>query len=296
MARLQKRRFTEPDEVRPIPNGQIDVVTLDDRVIGRMTYEPGWRWSKDVKPIAGTLSCQFHHVGVTLSGRLRVQMQDGVELEVGPGEVFEFPPGHDAWVIGDEPWVSVDFEAMRGYARSQPQAGRRAVATIMLTDIVDSTSRAVTEGVARWREIVSRHNELGERVIDAHRGRLVKTTGDGLLAVFDSAEAAVHAAIAFVEAVRPLDIRLRVGIHTGEVEQSAGDVRGIAVHAAARIAALAEPDAVVVSATVRDLTDGSDLVFEDYGLHELKGLPGQRQLYRHVSDLPVRAWRPAGER
>jgi class 3 adenylate cyclase len=223
-------------------------------------------------------------------------MQDGVELEVGPGEVFEFPPGHDAWVVGDEPWVSVDFEAMRGYARSQPQAGARAVATIMLTDIVDSTSRAVAEGAARWREIVSRHNELGERVIDGHRGRLVKTTGDGIMAVFDSAEGAVRAGAAFVEAIRPLHIRVRVGIHTGEVEQSAGDVRGIAVHTAARIAALAEPDTVIVSTTVHDLTDGSDLDFEDYGLHELKGFPGQRQLYRYVSNVPARAWQPAGER
>jgi class 3 adenylate cyclase len=289
LARLQKRRFSDPDEVRPIPNGQIDVVTLDDRVIGRMQYNPGWRWSTDIKPIAGTQSCQFHHVGVTLSGRLRVQMHDGVELEVGPGEVFEFPPGHDAWVVGDEPWISIDFEAMRGYARSQPETGRRAVATIMLTDIVDSTARAVAEGPARWRDIVSRHNERGERVIDVHGGRLVKTTGDGVLAVFDSAESAVRAAVAFVEAVRSLDIRIRVGVHTGEVEQSAGDVRGIAVHAAARIAAAAEPDAVVVSATVRDLADGSDLAFEDYGLHELKGLPGQRQLYRYVSDVPARA-------
>lgn len=261
-----------------------------------MRYDPGWRWSKDIKPVAGTQSCQFHHVGVTLSGRLRVQMQDGVELEVGPGEVFEFPPGHDAWVVGDEPWISVDFEAMRGYARSQPQSGQQVVTTIMLTDIVDSTSRAVAEGSARWREIVSRHNELGERIIDGHRGRLVKTTGDGLMAVFDSAERAVRAAIAFVEAVRPLQVRVRVGIHTGEVEHSAGDVRGVAVHTAARIAALAEPDAVVVSTTVRDLTDGSSLEFEDFGLHALKGLPGQRQLYSVKSNIQAQDWRPAGER
>lgn len=295
MARLQKRQFSEPDEVRPIPNGQIDVVSLDDRVIGRMTYAPGWRWSKDIKPIAATQTCQFHHVGVTISGRLRVQMQDGIELEVGPGDVYEFPPGHDAWVVGDEPWISVDFEAMRGFARSDAGAGRRVVATILLTDIVDSTARAVTLGAARWRQIVSHHNELAERMIDRNGGRLVKTTGDGVIAVFDSAERAVHAAAALVDAVRPLDIHIRAGIHTGEVEPTQGDVRGIAVHTAARIGALAEPDGVLVSSTVHDLTDGSDLRFDDYGLHTLKGLPGQRQLFRYVTH-GAETWRPAGER
>src|SRR5215208_2369788 len=138
MARLQRRRFYEAEDVRRIPHGKIDVVQLDDRVIGRMQYDPGWRWSVDVKPIAATESCQFHHVGVTLSGRLRAQMHDGIELELGPGDVFEIPPGHDAWVVGAEPWVSVDFEAMRLFARSSPTTGRRSVFTIHFKDSVDS--------------------------------------------------------------------------------------------------------------------------------------------------------------
>ena len=288
MARLQRRRFSQPDEVRPIPNGSIDVVSLDDRVVGRMTYQPGWRWSKDVKPIAGTQTCQFHHVGVVITGRLRVEMTDGVELEIGPGDVFEIPPGHDAWVVGDDPWVSVDFEAMRTYARANPAAGRRTLATILMTDIVDSTARAVALGSARWRDVVSRHNELAERIVDKHDGQLVKTTGDGVIARFDSAELAVRAADAFSGAVAGLDIRIRAGIQTGEVEPTAGDVRGMAVHAAARIMAVAPPDGVVVSGTVRDLVDGTDLRFEDYGLHELKGLPGMRQLFRLAGSAGTR--------
>jgi class 3 adenylate cyclase len=295
LARLQKRRFSEPDEVRPVPNGQIEVVRLDDRVVGRVKYEPGWRWSKDVKPVAATASCQFHHFGITLSGRLRAQMQDGVELEIGPGEIFELPPGHDAWVVGDEPWVSVDFEAMSGYGRSTGDSWRRSVATIMLTDIVDSTGRAVAVGPSRWREILSRHNEIAERIIEGHEGRLVETTGDGVIAVFDGAERAVRAAAALTEAVRSLDIHIRAGVHTGEVDQAAGEVRGVAIHAAARISALAEPDSVLVSSTVRDLADGSSLEFEDHGLHHLKGLPGERRLFRYVSEA-ARSWRPAGER
>ena len=279
MSRLQRRHFTEPDDVRLIPNGRIDVVELDDRVVGRMTYDPGWRWSVDVKPIAGTESCQFHHVGVTLSGRLRIQMRDGIELEVGPGDVFEIPPGHDAWVVGDVPWVSVDFEAMRGYGAAQPSGGRRMLHSILMTDIVDSTSQAVRFGPARWREVVGRHNELTERVVDRFEGHVVKTTGDGAIALFDSSERAIGAATALVEAMRPLGLRIRAGVHSGEVELSPGDVRGLAVHTTARIMALAQPDTVWVSATVRDLVDGTGIEFSDRGLKELKGIPGQRQLY-----------------
>jgi len=279
MARLQRRRFEDPDEVRPIPNGMIEVVWLDDRVVGRMRYEPGWRWSKDIKPIAATDSCQFHHFGVTLSGRLRLQMQDGVELEIGPGEVFEIPPGHDAWVVGDEAWVSIDFEAMRGYARSQPESVRRTLATILMTDIVDSTAQAVALGPDKWRDVVSRHNERAERIIDSHEGRLVKTTGDGVIGLFDSAERAVRAGLAVGDATSDLGIGVRAAVQTGEVELTAGDVRGVVVHSVARMMALAGPSQVVVSATVRDLLDGSGLAFEDFGIHELKGLPGARQLY-----------------
>jgi class 3 adenylate cyclase/mannose-6-phosphate isomerase-like protein (cupin superfamily) len=288
MARLQRKRFTSPDDVRNVPNGRVEVVELDDRVIGRMTYEPGWRWSKDIQPIAGTASCQFHHVGVTLSGRLRVQMPDGTELEVGPGDVFEFPPGHDAWVVGDEAWVSVDFEAMRGYARTESSTGRRALYSILFTDIVDSTALAVAHGPAGWRDVVSSHNEVSERVVDHHAGQLVKTTGDGIIALFDSAERAVRAGIALIEALRPLDLRIRGGVQTGEVELAPGDVRGVAVHAAARIMALAGSGEIWVSATVHDLVDGTGLDFEDRGRHALKGIPGDRQLYRLIHTAGAR--------
>jgi class 3 adenylate cyclase len=288
MARLQRKRFSSPDDVRNVPNGRVEIVQLDDRVIGRMTYEPGWRWSKDVQPIAGTAFCQFHHVGVTLAGRLRVQMPDGTELEVGPGDVFEFPPGHDAWVVGEEPWVSVDFEAMRGYARAEPSTGRRALYSILFTDIVDSTALAVAHGPAGWRDAVSSHNEVSERIVERHEGNLVKTTGDGIIALFDSAERAVRAGAALIEALRTLDLRIRGGVHTGEVELAPGDVRGVAVHTAARIMALAEPGEIWISATVHELVDGTGLDFEDRGPHALKGIPGERQLYRLVNPAGAR--------
>lgn len=279
MARLQRQRFSEPSAVRRFPHGRIDVVELDDNVVGRMTYEPGWRWSVDIKPTAGTDRCQNHHLGVTLQGRLRVEMADGTELEVGPGEVFEFPPGHDAWVVGDEPWISVDFLAMRTYGRPADERRERSLASILMTDIVDSTARASELGTGRWRELLAAHNEGAERAIDRVGGRLVKTTGDGVVALFASAEGAVRTAVAIRDAVDTLGLQIRSGIDTGEVELLSGDVRGLAVHGAARIMALAAPGEVLVSGTTRDLLEASGLSFEDRGRHALKGLSGPRQVY-----------------
>jgi class 3 adenylate cyclase len=284
--RLQRRRFSEAKDVRVIPRGRIDVVELDDAVVGRMTYEPGWRWSVDVKPIAGTETCQYHHLGISLSGNLRAQMADGSELEIAPGDVFEIPPGHDAWVVGDEPWVSVDFESMRTFGRQLDDRGERTLASIVFTDIVDSTRRAEELGAARWRDLVGEHNRKALAAIDRHRGRLVKTTGDGVLALFDGAERAVLGAAAIRDAVEVLGLSIRAGVHTGEVQMVAGDVRGIAVHTAARIMADAGPGEILVSATVMDLLDGSGLAFEDAGAHELKGLHGPRQLYRLAVAAP----------
>jgi class 3 adenylate cyclase len=281
--RLQRRRFSEPSDVRTIPNGRIDVVDLDDTVVGRMTYEPGWRWSVDVKPIAGTDTCQYHHLGITLSGRLRAQMTDGTELELGPGDVFEIPPGHDAWVVGEEPWVSVDFEAMRTFGRQRDTRDERVLATIVFTDIVDSTRRASELGAGRWRDLVGEHNRKASAAIDRHRGRLVKTTGDGVLAQFDGAERAIRGAVAIRDAAHGLGLEVRAGVHTGEVQLTADDVRGIAVHTAARIMAVAGADEILVSATVMDLVEGSGLTFEDAGVHALKGLGEARRLYRLVT-------------
>jgi class 3 adenylate cyclase len=279
MARLQRRRFDDSTDVRVTPRGQVEIVELDDRVVARITWQPGWRWSVDAKSVVGTQYCQSHHVGIALQGRARIQMADGLELELVAGDVFEIPPGHDAWVVGDEPFVNVDFEALRGFAKADPNVIRRSLMSLLMTDIVDSTARAVALGPGTWQELISRHNERAERIIDSHEGRLIKTTGDGVLGLFDSAERAVRAAHAIASAMSEMGIDVRSAVQTGEVELRAGDVRGVVVHATARMMALAGPGDVVVSTTVRDLLDGSGLDFEDFGLHTLKGLPGQRQLY-----------------
>jgi uncharacterized RmlC-like cupin family protein len=105
-----------PDDLRKFTNGKVELANLGDVTIGRITLDPGWKWSNDVKPIVNTSSCQLSHTQYVISGRLRVRMDDGTEQECGPGEALYVPPGHDAWVIGNEPFVAVDFTGMKEYA------------------------------------------------------------------------------------------------------------------------------------------------------------------------------------
>jgi uncharacterized cupin superfamily protein len=118
MAEIEVKNFQSPDETRPFEgNGQALVVNLAGRTIGRGTFEPGWKWSDNVKPIAGTESCEVSHLGYVISGRMKVYMDDGAEGEVGPGDVFALPPGHDAEVVGDEPCEMLDFGEFGDYAK-----------------------------------------------------------------------------------------------------------------------------------------------------------------------------------
>jgi class 3 adenylate cyclase len=278
VARLQAKSLDNPDEVRPTPFGHIDIYNLDDLVIGRMVFEPGWHWMEHVQPLAGTSLCQYHHVGVCIAGRLGTRLEDGTTSEIGPGMVFEIPPGHDGWVVGDETFVAYDVAGVRSFARVDERT-QRVLGALLFTDIVDSTALAESMGPTRWRELVGMHNERIQFELDRYRGRLVKTTGDGVLALFDGSERAVRAAAAICLAAKSLGLTIRAGIHTGEVEVAAGDVRGLAVHVAARVMALAGPSQVFVSATTRELVADSGLTFVDAGSHELKGVSGARQLY-----------------
>jgi hypothetical protein len=109
--------YARPDEVREFPHGRVEILKVGGQEVGRLVLEPGWRWSTDVKPIAGTDSCQAPHMQYHVSGRLRIQMDDGTEFEAGPGDVTSLPSGHDAWVVGDEPAVTVDWFGASNYAR-----------------------------------------------------------------------------------------------------------------------------------------------------------------------------------
>lgn len=279
MTSLRRRHADRPDEVRTVPHGRIELIELGETLVSRSIFEPGWRWSTSVKPIAGTEFCEFHHQGYSLTGRVHVMMRDGAEIELGANQFFEIPPHHDAWVVGDEPWVSVDWGTAMGFARPTWGNLRRVISNVVFTDIVDSTIRARELSDGPWRDLLDRHNVAIRRVIDRFGGREVSTTGDGFLVLFDSAERAALAAQAMTGAAKDLGLEIRAGVHTGEVELTGADVRGLAVHVAARVVSLAGPSEVLVSWTTRDLLTGSSLAFESRGLHELKGLPEPRPVF-----------------
>jgi class 3 adenylate cyclase len=155
----------------------------------------------------------------------------------------------------------------------------RTLKTLVFTDIVGSTTLAGELGDEQWQRLLTRHDRVLRRQIERFGGESVKSTGDGILATFDSPARAIRCSLAMQEAVRALDLKLRIGIHTGEVELHDHDVAGIAVHVASRVQSRAEPEDVMVSRTVADLVAGSGFDFEDRGEHELPGVPGEWRLF-----------------
>ena len=281
MPRLQVKSFTAPDQLREFPLVRIETIDLDEVHVGHCVFEPGWRWSTSFGEMMGTASCPIRHLGYTISGSLRVVMDDGQGMDLGPGSVFDIPPGHDKWVVGDEPWVTVEWGGSdRAMGQAMQEPSDRQLATVLFTDIVDSTVRLRTVGDAAWRDQLTAHNARLRDQLNLFRGREIKTTGDGMLAMFDSPTRAVRAASAMVSACDAMGLVIRVGVHTGEVELVADDVRGIAVHIAARALAIAGPGEVLLTQTTADLVDGSGIALEDAGEHELKGIAGARRLLR----------------
>jgi class 3 adenylate cyclase len=171
-----------------------------------------------------------------------------------------------------------EFLGSLGLEEPRPPASR-ALATILFTDIVGSTDRATELGDHAWRELLDRHDAVAAQGVAEWGGRLVKATGDGLLATFDSPSAGIHSARAIRDNVAVFDLEVRAGVHTGEVEVRGGDVGGIGVHIGARIAALARPGEILVSRTVKDLVTGSGITLQDRGRHTLKGVSDKWQLY-----------------
>jgi class 3 adenylate cyclase len=179
---------------------------------------------------------------------------------------------------GDAESLAGEIEEFFTGAR-QPTDASRVMAALLFTDIVGSTEKAAQLGDVRWQELLAEHDARARVEIERYRGRWINTTGDGLLAIFDGPARAVHCAHGIAAAVSELGIAVRAGCHAGEVEVVGTDVRGIAVHIAARVAALAEAGEVLVSSTVKDLVAGSGLVFQDRGLHHLKGVPDEWRLF-----------------
>lgn len=277
--RVRRASLLDPANQRSLSRGTGAVARVGSLVIGRAILDPGWRWSIDVKSAVGTEWCEAHHLHVLVRGRLAVLMvRTGAVDEFAPGDVLDIPPGHDSWVVGDEPADLIDVSG-NSADFGLPTSTSRSVVTMLMSDIVESTPMAARLGDARWKHKLADHDRLVRTAISRFRGRELDTTGDGFFVAFDSVAGALGCASAMREAVADLDVRLRIGVHTGEIETADTGVRGIAIHTVARIMAAAQPSEVLVSGVVRALSEGSGARFESRGMHALKGIAEPMELY-----------------
>ena len=208
----------------------------------------------------------------------RVECGRHLAAEIAGARYVELPGVETHPWSGDQEAVLDEIEEFLTGVRPARQLDR-VLATVLFTDIVDSTKQAAARGDRAWREMLSRHREVVRRQLARYRGREVNTSGDGFLATFDGPARAVHCASAIVESSRPLGIEVRIGLHTGEIELMGDDVGGIAVHIGARVSALAGSGEILVSSTVKDLVAGSGIEFDDRGERALKGVPGEWRLF-----------------
>ncbi len=272
MGRIERKSLHEPDEVRELPGLTLNLLRVGSLTLGYGVVRPGFRWSTHLRKETDEPLCQIHHLQLLLSGRFAVQMDDGEYAEIGPNEVFDVPPGHDVWVVGDEPAVLLDFLGNIEQL-GRPASKDRIVTTLLMTDIVDSTSTASRLGDRAWKQMLGEHNRLIRARLDRYLGQEVNTTGDGFLAMFASAVGAIRCAASIRDAAAGMGLPVRIGVHTGEVELLPGDIGGVAVHAAARVMALGRASEVMVSSGTRGLVEDDGLRFESRGVQRLKGLP-----------------------
>ncbi|MEA2911126.1 MAG: hypothetical protein QOJ15_3207 [Bradyrhizobium sp.] len=215
-------------------------------------------------------------------GDARVPIEAGRDLaaRIPNGKFIEYPDSDHAFWSGDTEALLGDIEEfVTGHRESSSTELERVLATVLFTDIVDSTRSAAAMGDQNWRRLLDSHDHLAQQMIERHRGILVKNTGDGILATFDGPGRAVRCALAFGTAAQQIGLPLRAGLHTGEIEMRGKDIGGIAVHAAARVMAQSQSSEVLVSRVVTDLVAGAGLKFSERGSHELKGLPGRWDLF-----------------
>jgi class 3 adenylate cyclase len=279
MGAIRQMSLDNPELTRQLQHAAITIGRMGSHTIGYAIVQPGWHWSEHIGPAIGESSCPVHHLQVFFGGRFAVRMDDGEEVEFGPLDVGDIPPGHDAWVVGDEPVIILDF-AGHSDAIGMPREHERIVTTLLMTDIVDSTAMASRLGDTAWREVLSDHNRLVRAQLVRFAGSEVNTTGDGFVATFRSAVGALRCAAAVRDAVREAGLEVRAGVHTGEVEVMGKDVGGVSVHTVARIMALAGASEVYASSVTVGLADGSGLSFEDRGSHTVKGLERPVEVFR----------------
>ena len=277
-----KKNLRSPEESIVFPGIREDMVEIGGFTISRSVTDPGWCWSEHMQPFVGGDWCEARHIGVVVSGAWGARLRDGTVVEFGPDDAYDVPPGHDGYTIGDEPCVLIEWSGMRALAGAVGEFHDRILATLLFTDIVESTATAVAAGDTGWRDLIAMHHAAVRAELERFRGREVDTAGDGVLATFDAPARALRCAAAIRSGAAVRGLEVRCGVHAGEVVTAGEAVRGVAVHEAARIMALAEPGEILVSDTTRALVQGVGLSFEERGTHELKGLPEPRRLFAYV--------------
>ncbi len=231
----------------------------------------------DVRDVLPTIQCPAVVMHRVDDRDAHIEEGRYIAAQIPGARLVEFPGAdHSWWTQGQDAIIDQIEELVTG-ARPAPQPNR-VLATILFTDIVGSTERVRELGDRAWTQLLARHHATVRRELERFRGHEVDTAGDGFLATFDGPARAIRCALATRDAVRGMGLEIRAGLHTGECELLGDKVAGIAVHTGARISALAGPNEVLVSATVRDLVSGSGIAFADRGEHELKGV-GRRQIY-----------------
>ncbi|MFL5238383.1 MAG: alpha/beta fold hydrolase [Rhizomicrobium sp.] len=232
----------------------------------------------DVRPILPSI--RLPTLILHRQGDVRVNVEAGrfMAKQIPDAKYVELQGNDHLLWTGDTDCVLNEVEEFLTGSRSAVEADR-VLATVLFTDIVNSTKRAETIGDRAWHDLLGHHNAIVRRELLRHRGREVRTLGDGFLATFDGPARSIRCALAINESVEPLGLQVRAGLHTGEIEVADDDVSGIAVHIASRVATMAKPGQVLVSNTVRDLVAGSNIRFLDEGHHSLKGITESVRLF-----------------
>lgn len=272
------RSFSSADEVVELGPVRSEIIALGGLTISHDVHGVGWRWSTHVKPVVKTESCQVRHIGFVLRGRMHVVLDDGDEFEAGALDLIDIPAGHDAWTLGDEPVEMISWSGARAWLAPVTTLGERVLATLLLADVVDSTGTAGRIGDAAWSDLLADFQFRTREVVAQYRGRVVDFAGDGVLAMFDGAARSIRCASALHSMAGDLQLVIRSAVHAGEVEIAEESIRGLAIHEASRILALAGPGETLVSETISILARDAGVRFEDRGEHELRGMPGLRRL------------------
>jgi pimeloyl-ACP methyl ester carboxylesterase len=234
----------------------------------------------DVRPILPAVQVPTLVLHRNQDARVPIEIGHDLAAKIPNAKFIEYPGRDHAFWSGDTGSLLGDIEEfVTGHRDNSSSELERVLATVLFTDIVNSTRSAAAMGDQAWRQSLDSHDQLAKQMVAKHRGNLIKSTGDGILATFDGPGRGVRCALALGTAAQQIGLPLRAGLHTGEIEIRGNDIGGIAVHAAARVMAQSQPSEVLVSRVVTDLVAGTGLKFSERGAHELKGLPGRWDLF-----------------